>query len=289
MTLTIGSPCAGVGGLEMAVSMVLDAEPLWFAEKDAGASKVLAHHWPTVPNYGDITTVDWASVEPVDVLAAGFPCQDLSYAGRGAGIRKGTRSGLWFAIADAVGALRPSLVVLENVGALVDRRPGLDVVLASLAELGFDAEWKAGPASDVGACHSRVRVTIAAWPSSSDTCRARLQGHRRRRGPGAGERHPAPGAATAVAPAQFWREYTPAIRRWEHVLGRPAPWPVDEAGNETPAWAEWQMGLPAGHLTDVPGLSRTAALKAAGNGVVPLQIAQALDVLLDRMGSEVAA
>src|SRR5690606_35815386 len=102
--------------------------------------------------------------------------QDLSYAGRGAGIKEGTRSGLWYSVADAIRALRPGLVFLENVRAIVARRPGLDVVLASLAELGFDAEWTCVRASDVGAPHQRERWFCLAWPA--DAGGPRLEGRR---------------------------------------------------------------------------------------------------------------
>jgi DNA (cytosine-5)-methyltransferase 1 len=155
--IRIGSMCTGFGGLDAAVCEVFGGSVAWHAELDPHASKVLEHRFPEVPNLGDITAVDWASVEPVDIVAAGFPCTEISYAGRGAGITKGTGSGLWFPIADALRVLRPRLIVLENVAGIVTRRPGLDVVLADLATLGFDAEWLRVRASDVGAPHRRER------------------------------------------------------------------------------------------------------------------------------------
>lgn len=183
--LTLGSMCTGYAGLEQAVAAVLDVEPVWVADKDPGAAAILAHRMPGVPNLGDLTRVDWDSVEPVDIVAAGFPCTDLSFAGLGAGIRKGTRSGLWFTIADAIDVLRPRLVVLENVRAIVSRRPGLDVVLGDLARLGFDAEWTCNRASDIGAAHQRERWFLLAWPA--DAPRPRLEGARLRgRPPGHG-------------------------------------------------------------------------------------------------------
>jgi DNA (cytosine-5)-methyltransferase 1 len=162
--LLLGSMCTGYAGLDMAISQVLAVKTAWVADPAPGPTAVLAHHMPDVPNLGSITAVDWGATEPVDVVAAGFPCQDISYAGRGAGIREGTRSGLWHAIADALGVLRPRLVVLENVAAIVGRRPGLDVVLADLAALGFDAEWACVRASDVGAPHPRNRWFLVAHP-----------------------------------------------------------------------------------------------------------------------------
>ncbi|TMR22322.1 DNA cytosine methyltransferase, partial [Actinomadura geliboluensis] len=190
--LSLGSMCTGYGGLDLAVSAVLDVETAWVADPDPGAAAILAHHWPGVPNLGDITAVDWTTVPPVDVVAAGFPCTDLSLAGTGAGITEGTQSGLWLVIAAALGVLRPRLVVLENVRAIVARRPGLDRVLSDLARLGFDAEWTCVRASDAGAAHQRWRWFLLAWPA--DAPRPRLQGPRlQRRAPGGGgaAAHPA--------------------------------------------------------------------------------------------------
>ncbi|MFD0468185.1 DNA cytosine methyltransferase [Nonomuraea thailandensis] len=164
--LTSGSLCSGYGGLDLAVAAVLGARLQWTADNDDDAARVLACRFPGVPNLGDLTALDWGAVPPVDVLTAGFPCQDLSYAGRGAGIKEGTRSGLWHTIADAVATLRPRLLVLENVRAIVTRRPGLDVVLADLARLGFDANWTCLRACDDGAAHERGRWFCLAWPAA---------------------------------------------------------------------------------------------------------------------------
>jgi len=105
----IGSLCTGVGGLDLAVAAVLGGRIAWCSEVDPHASAVLAARLPGVPNLGDLRTIDFSSVEPVDVLTAGFPCQDISAAGRRAGIEKGTRSGLWHTILDAVRVLGPQL------------------------------------------------------------------------------------------------------------------------------------------------------------------------------------
>lgn len=156
---------SGYGGLDLAAEVLVGGTTAWHAEIEPAACRVLEEHWPGVPNLGDVAQLDWVAVTPVDVLTAGFPCQDLSYAGKGAGIREGTRSGLWSAVVAAVRGLRPGLLLLENVGAIVSRRPGLDLVLADLAGLGFDAEWTCLRASDVGACHRRERWFLAAWPA----------------------------------------------------------------------------------------------------------------------------
>lgn len=180
----MGELFAGYGGLGMGVAEVLDVELAWVSEIDKGPSKILEHRFPDVPNLGDITKIDWADVEPVDVLTGGFPCQDVSAAGKRAGIRPGTRSGLWAQFAYAIDQLRPSLVVIENVRGLLSARAHSDVepcpwcvgddpdgalracgaVLGDLADLGFDADWIGVPASRVGAPHGRWREFFAAYP-----------------------------------------------------------------------------------------------------------------------------
>jgi DNA (cytosine-5)-methyltransferase 1 len=93
--LTAGSLCTGYGGLDLAVMAVTGARLAWTAETDKYAAAVLARHWPDVPNLGDVAALDWATVPPVHLVSAGWPCQDISYAGPGAGITEGTRSGIF--------------------------------------------------------------------------------------------------------------------------------------------------------------------------------------------------
>ena len=165
--LRIGSLCTGYGGLELAVTAVLDAEVAWYAEHDPHAAAVLAAQWPRLRNLGDITALDWAQVPPVDLITAGWPCQDISCAGLGSGLTKGTRSGLWHCIADGLRQLRPPYVFLENVAALRSR--GLGTVLAGLAALGYDTQWASLRASDTGACHRRDRLFILAHQPAAGT------------------------------------------------------------------------------------------------------------------------
>jgi DNA (cytosine-5)-methyltransferase 1 len=186
--MKIGSLFSGYSGLDRAVSSVLDAEPAWFCEYEEAPSKVLAAHYPGIPNFGDITKVDFTAVEPVDILTGGFPCQDLSLAGKRAGLKEGTRSGLWIEFARAIEELKPRLVVIENVRGLLsatahsdlepcawcmgetgDGEPALralGAVLGSLADLGYDAKWTGIRASDSGAPHARFRVFIIAYPAN---------------------------------------------------------------------------------------------------------------------------
>jgi DNA (cytosine-5)-methyltransferase 1 len=138
--LTYGSLFTGAGGLEMGVQAVIPGRTLWHSEIDPGACKVLAHRWPDAPNLGDITTIDWAAVPRVDVLTGGFPCQDVSTAGARAGLKEGTRSGLFHEMMRAIDALRPSLVVIENVRGLLTAQgepdpPDIEVIAATAAQL----------------------------------------------------------------------------------------------------------------------------------------------------------
>ena len=159
--VTIGSLCTGYGGLDMAVMAVLGGRLTWCSDNDRHVSRILAARFPDVPNLGDLTQIDWKQVKPVDVLCAGFPCQDISYAGRGAGIKRGTRSGIWINISEGIRKLQPKVIVVENVAAIRSR--GLGKVLGDLAELGYDARWTSVRASDVGAAHRRERVFILAY------------------------------------------------------------------------------------------------------------------------------
>jgi DNA (cytosine-5)-methyltransferase 1 len=362
--LRIGSFCTGFGGLEMAVQAAFGGEAVFHADPDPGASKILSHHWPHVPNLGDITAVDWRQVlglyGPVDLAAMGFPCTDLSLAGPRTGIQPGNRSGLWIHCAAGIEALNPRFVVIENVRGLLsqpahsDLEPcpwcvgdrgdepvlrALGAVLGDLADLGFDAEWIGLPASDpaVGACHPRWREIILAWqPGALEDADLAAGIERRAAAPGqaegwgaradAGGRGGVPAAAAGdvtllpTPAARDWKsgasnlmdansrplnefavnwlprrgdwvgtngkDYGPAIRRWEAVMGRQAPEPTEpgDRGNRrlNPAFSEWMMGVPAGHITAVPGLSREDQLRAIGNGVVWQQGAHALRLLHGR-------
>jgi len=156
----IGSLFSGIGGLELGLERAGVGRTAWQCEQDTAAQAVLRRHWPGLPIYDDVRKIGAANVGPVDVLCGGFPCQDISLAGSGAGL-EGARSGLWFEYLRLIRELRPRYVVAENVAALVTR--GLDTVLGGLAQSGYDALWFALRASDVGAPHRRERLFIVAW------------------------------------------------------------------------------------------------------------------------------
>lgn len=186
---TIGSLFTGYGGLDMGVAMALDpdARVAWTSDVEPGPCKLAAVRWPDTPNLGDITQINWADVEPVDVICGGSPCQDLSLAGKRAGMASGTRSGLWESMAAAVETIRPRLVVWENVqGALsarayspVEQEPAMlgtasngaalraaGRVAGDLATLGYSTAWRVIRASDAGAPHQRARLFIIGYPDS---------------------------------------------------------------------------------------------------------------------------
>lgn len=117
--LRIGSLFSGYGGLDLAVEQFFGALTVWFSEINEPVARVFAHHWPQAPNLGDITTIDWTTVPPVNILCGGFPCQDVSTVGKMAGLAPGTRSGLWAHMATAIEALQPEWVVIENVRGLL--------------------------------------------------------------------------------------------------------------------------------------------------------------------------
>ena len=160
--LTFGSLFAGIGGIDLGFERC-GMKCKWQVEINDYAKKVLAKHWPEVHREKDIRECSARNLQRVDIIAGGFPCQDISYAGLGAGL-DGERSGLFFEAVRLVRELQPRAVVLENVAALLTR--GLDRVLGTLAEVGYDAEWHCIPAAYVGAPHIRDRVFILAYTKS---------------------------------------------------------------------------------------------------------------------------
>lgn len=168
--MVIGDLFSGIGGFSLA-GRWLGWRTAWFSEIDPYAASVLQRHWPGVPNHGDITTIDFAAVEPVDLLCGGFPCQDVSVANtRGKGL-DGEHSGLWREYARAVRELRPRWVVIENVPRLLRR--GFAVVRSDLRAAGYRlARPVLLSASALGAPHIRERLWLVAH---ADGLERRLQ------------------------------------------------------------------------------------------------------------------
>jgi len=160
--LTFGELFAGIGGFSLGLERA-GMQCRWQVEIDNYARRVLQKHWPDVRRHDDVQTFPPAGDYSVDVICGGFPCQDISVAGKGAGLA-GARSGLWHEFSRIIGNLRPRYVIVENVAALLSR--GMDTVLGELSEIGYDAEWHVIPASAVGAPHRRDRVWIVAYAVS---------------------------------------------------------------------------------------------------------------------------
>jgi len=202
----------GYSGLTSGLIRVIGGKLVAYAEYEPPTKKVprpsqapariMAHHYPDVPNLGDVSLIDWTPwVGLIHVMAGGFPCQDVSHAGLRAGLSSGTRSGMWYHFARAIAETRPALVLIENVPGLRSARAGdpeeitdeetgdmepgegavgrsergggpvlraLGAVLGDLAELGYDAEWISVRASDAGAPHRRERVFILAYDRNLD-------------------------------------------------------------------------------------------------------------------------
>ncbi len=175
--MRIGSLFSGIGGLELGLHIALGGEIVWQVEREAWPRRVLAARYPeadrSVTDVCEACTSDSTQLAPVDLVCGGFPCQDISAAGRGAGIT-GEKSGLWSEYARILRVLRPRIVVVENSNLLPLR--GLDVVLGDLAALGYDAEWTRIGARDVGAPHRRWRCFIVAWLPDADRLRRPREG-----------------------------------------------------------------------------------------------------------------
>ena len=265
------------GGLDLAAG----GELAWYAEIEPAACQVLAAHYPNVPNLGDITKIDWTSVPPVDILTGGYPCQPFSHAGNRKG--KDDERHLWPYVRDAIAILRPGQVILENVSGHLSL--GFSQVLMDLAAIGFDAEWGTLRASDVGAPHGRNRLFIVAHPNS------RRYGEQQNAGAmesvdrrNALETQEWERSWAVADTGGNWGKYEPAIRRWEN-LTREVPEPTvphKDKRRLNPAFVEWMMGLPAGHVTG-HGLSAAKELKMLGNGVVPQQARSAITQLMERI------
>lgn len=257
--LTVLDLFSGIGGFSLGLERTGGFRTVAFCEIDPYCRRVLAKHWPGVPIHEDVRKLKGADVGAVDAICGGFPCQDISTAGKGAGLA-GERSGLWSEYARLVGELRPRFVLVENVAALLGR--GLGTVLGDLASLGYDAEWHCIPASAVGAPHRRDRVWIVAY-THCDRFQEReyVCGTGGEKGAGQQSRGP----VIRISPSQ--NAANP--KRGQQALGRPfgrmgglyqsiqknRDWPI----THQPTLDRGVDGVPA----------RLDRLRALGNAVVP--------------------
>jgi DNA (cytosine-5)-methyltransferase 1 len=294
--LTVGSLFSGIGGFDLGLERA-GMRTVWFCEQDPFCQRVLGKHWPGVPVHPDVRCLVAAAdsrsgnggaeaarerdsrasgpqplgrggghdgvpvpVPYVDVLCGGFPCQDISVAGRGEGI-DGARSGLWGEYARLIRELRPRYVVVENVAALLAR--GMERVLGDLAACGYDAEWDCIPASAVGAPHRRDRVWLVAYPAKPGREALRGDGLRTLAGPGQGSVARSDRAGY-VADA----DERPDIAGLPQPVQRPVP-----RGAEAGWYSEqWLIEPGVGRVAHgIP--ARVDRLRSLGNALVP-QIAE---------------
>lgn len=293
----IGSICTGIGGLDLAVG----GDLAWVAETNKDAAAVLDVRFPDVTNIGDWTQLDCFEV---DVLIGGLPCQPVSAAGRGKG--KDDERYLYDELVRILRSsdMRPALV-LENVRGFLYPRHGRELwrLVSALADMGYMGRYGVVRASDAGAPHRRERwFCVATHPDGAGsqgqepaqrqyvpTGGSALathpdgEGQRQRSEQDseqiAGERGPCGDDVERCGMGVEWGDYELAVRRWEYVLRRPAPAPLD-GRRLSPRFVEWMMGFPDGWVTDPSlGLSRTAQLRCLGNAVVPQQARLALEVV----------
>ena len=165
MTLRLLDTFSGIGGFSLAAKWLGGFETIQFVEIDPFCRRILRQHWPGVPIHQDICNFRPATGF-ADVIVSGFPCQDISIAGKQRGIKEGTRSGMFYELMRVIRLVRPRYVVLENVAAILSAGGGVGIVLGALAEAGYNCEWACIKASDVGACHQRDRWWCVAYSSN---------------------------------------------------------------------------------------------------------------------------
>jgi DNA (cytosine-5)-methyltransferase 1 len=275
----IGSLFSGIGGLELGLERAGLGPTVWQCEIDPFCRLVLAKHWPNAERFTDVTTL--VRPPPVDILCGGFPCQDVSSAGAGAGL-SGARSGLWYEYRRIVSEIRPKIVIVENVAS--GKRRWLPHVRRDLHVLGYRTRAFALSAEEVGAWHLRRRVFVVAadpervqlreqswWSGGSDGTgegEAGDHGQKRTSADPDGDRQSpvsvdaevgwSPEAGDAVPAGREGANGLPASRG-RILPTEPARWPP-ECGVVPVVY-----GLPGGLV----GRQRRRRIRALGNSVVP--------------------
>ena len=272
------SLCSGYGGLDLAVEAhFADAHTAYWSDIDPSACAVMETRFPDAEPVGDLTQFGDTAFD-CDILTAGYPCQPFSTAGKRLG--KNDERHLWPYIANTISTSRPRWVILENVGNHVNL--GGPAVVGTLTEMGYSVRWGVVRASDAGAPHQRKRLFIVANASSE------RHGGQQDVGLVAeldrGEKKTTQQQQRSRQEFEHrsqtnFGEYAPAISRWEHVVGRLAPPPVED-NKLSASFVEWMMGLEKNWVCGVVG-SRAKALKVLGNGVVKQQARLALELICD--------
>ena len=160
MALRVGSLFSGIGGMELGLEKS-GMQIIWQVEQDANCQNVLKKHWSNTNLYSDVKEVGNGNLKAVDLICGGFPCQDLSVAGKRAGF-DGSRSSLWFEFERIIGELLPRWIVIENVPGLLSSKQGEDfkVILSSLDELRYGISWRVLDSQNFGVAQRRRRVFI---------------------------------------------------------------------------------------------------------------------------------
>ena len=271
---------SGIGGFSLGLERA-GMQTIAFCEVDPACRQVLKKHWPNVPIFEDVKTLTAKDIyDTVDVICGGFPCQDISLAGRGAGLA-GERSGLWYEYHRLIEEIRPRYVIIENVAALRSR--GLDAVLSSLAEIGYDAQWHCIPASALGAPHQRDRTWVVAYAERDGLAGASIAGSAEKAireeptgahdaldltgagGVPAAEHNVANASSAGLSRGERIRDYlTENLGGWQ-AASRPTSESCSISGRTTYSWhVEPDVGRVA---HGVP--KRVDRLKQLGNAVVP--------------------
>ena len=264
---------SGIGGFSVGLERA-GFETVAFCEPNPFCQAILKKHWPTVPVYEDVRELSAERLAndgiAFDAICGGFPCQDISVAGKGAGLA-GARSGLWWEFHRLIAETKPKWVIAENVSALRSR--GLDEVLGSLAALGYDAEWHCIPASAVGAPHRRDRIWIVAYPNGQQQqpmlSRCGVEGSRAIAPTGALDVDVAGGGADGAWQSNVADSYKPRLEgRLRRILQECAgKLPIGTSGSRGVA-EFWRTEPNVGRVADgIP--ARAHRLKSLGNAVVP--------------------
>ena len=261
--MNVGSLFSGIGGFDLGFERA-GMRTAWQVEQNPYCLAVLAKHFPDAERFTDVREVGAHNLAPVDLICGGFPCQDLSVAGKGGGITA-DRSGLWSEFARIIGELRPRYVVVENVPALT-RNEWLGRVLGDLASCGYDAEWDCIPASALGAPHRRDRIWLVAYPEGDGRRPGRSRGSAGQGADGEGLAPAGMGDAESSG-----RDAASTPRPGEDQRRQPPGSPGGSGGDRGRA-ARWSTEPDVGRVADgVP--ARVDRLAALGNALVP-QIAE---------------
>lgn len=268
---------SGIGGFSIGLEAI-GMQTVAFCEISPFCRKILTRHWPSVPIFPDITIIhkeDLKTLPKIDVIAGGFPCQDISVAGKQKGI-EAKRSGLWKEFARLINEIRPKYAIIENVANL--RSQGLIRVLQDLWEIGYDAEWHCIPASAFGAPHRRDRIWIIAHPACIGKVGLSIGKEETESEPRVGSEDVPDTDQQGLQGCGRFEEISPictqeqigmyycsrGIKQWGK---EPLEVPRLKDERLNPDWVEWLMGYP---ISWTDGGSRRERLMALGNSVVPL-------------------